>query len=173
MPVTKIAIESQDGEPLFYERDYSLKKKLGNVQSLLDLIPPKAVESAEQVITNNAPVLLTELKANLGHIKRASVRLFAGKPSLGALEDIATTAFAVKCRAGFCGYPLIGAFARALHLYCEQFPATYAPTLKDLKTIACIIRAMDTVLKRHVTGDGGTIGVAIIHELDKLSIHVH
>jgi hypothetical protein len=157
-------------EVRIFQPDTALKEKLGPNASFDQIVSPQAIAAAQDVITQSSDDILAALKADLMRLQHGVDRLAAGQAAEAALQPVIEAAFAIKSKAGLCGYPFASALAKSLHVFCELDTIRTQPlAAKSIQIIRSQAAGLRTVFTNKITGDGGKVGAAILGELQKLS----
>jgi hypothetical protein len=150
--------------------DKTLMQKLGGV-SLDVLLSPDAVKKAETVLATASEDLYLDCVKAAAELRSVADASEKNKKAFAAASraKIISLAFAIKAKAGQCGYTLVAALAKSLHTRCEEIPAEQT-TLAALKIIAWHAQSIEKLLTLNVDGDGGEMGKAIMAEIEKLKL---
>lgn len=163
-------LQTEHGEVKIFAPDRALKEKIGNDMTFDQVVTPQVVEAAQNVIVQAAGDILTTVLIELEHVQAAAAKLAVGMDGDTALSPMIEAAFAIKSKAGLCGYPFASQLAKALHVFCELDAVKNQPiTMKSLDIIRSQVAALSTVFSQKLTGDGGKVGMAILAELQKVS----
>lgn len=147
--------------------DYSLKRKIGNV-NLDQILSPNVVQAAQEIISQSSGQFENEAFSEIETLGKAVAALRADFAQARALlPDIIASSFSLKAKAGLGGYDLVSVIAKSLYLYCEQLD----PAQVGEGTLTIILwhaQSMKKLLDQKIQGDGGPIGTAILAELEKI-----
>lgn len=161
--------ETPDDDVKIYAPDMTLKKKLGPGVTFESLVTPAVMQAVEQTVADQRPAIMEEIEEELRYLKSAYEQLGIGSPS-ERLTPVAAAAFAIKSKAGFCNYPFASELARSLHVFCEMDVIRAVPlSPKTIEVVHCHIRGLQTVFTQKIMGDGGVVGLKIMHELGRLT----
>jgi hypothetical protein len=159
-----------DNEVRVFQPDIALKEKLGPNTSFDQVITSKVIDAAQDVIAKSSDEILATLKQELTRLQQITQGLKPGDLGEATLKPVIEAAFAIKSKAGLCGYSFASSLAKSLHVYCELDTVQTQPlTEKSLKIIQAQIAGLKTIFANKITGDGGAVGGAILGELQKLS----
>lgn len=162
---TEIVQEYEDAKVL--PPDYSLKRKIGNID--LDLIfTPKAIAEAQKVIDKSIPKLDDETGKEVKKLHELSNILFSDPSKWeSVLKSIASSAFAIKTKAGLGGHELVATISKSLQLFCEQQNRAEISS-KDKEIIIWHIDSITRLFDLEISGHGGKLGEEILAELEKI-----
>lgn len=154
-------------EVFVYEPNFSLKKKIGNI-NLNTILNEKVIAKAEMVVESSSDLLKQNV---LSEIEQVNALIGLGeKLNVEAFKQIVPLAFSIKSHAGLCGYPLISAIAKSLYLFCEAREQVQTPLTKQEKDIALWHGQTITIIfQRNITQDeSGEFGKGLISELSNI-----
>ncbi|MEJ0063704.1 MAG: hypothetical protein WDO70_11055 [Alphaproteobacteria bacterium] len=159
--------EQNDDSVKVYEPDHSLHNRIGK-GTLDQVLSKEAVAHAEQAIQQSSDKFAEECKQRLEALE-ASYAALQQSPEMDAvlLAPVIDAAFSIKIAAAQSGYDLASAIAKSLHLHCENLGfAELSP--KNMDVIAWHISSIRHLLNNKIKGTGGSIGAAIMGEIQKL-----
>ncbi len=153
---------------MIYNPDFSLKRKIGNVD-ISKIIDETVIKKGESIIEDSADRILQEILQEVTIIDNHINMLQEQKQFTGnSKAEIISVAFSIKSKAGLCGYPLVSALAKSLHLFCE----TQADGTKLLKQQLDIIlwhrEAIRAVLSNKLKDKNSEFAKALLVELEKI-----
>jgi hypothetical protein len=155
-------------EILIYEPNRTLKEKLGPNVTFAQAVTPQAIEEAEKVIVQAADKIFGDNMEELTKLDKLMQSIAFAPPTAQILREMSAAAFAIKSKAGLCGYDFAAVLAKSLHLFCEGLAGKkFAATEKEI--VACHVKGLTTVFASRIKGDGGEIGQTIIRELERLT----
>jgi hypothetical protein len=150
-----------------YSPTYALRKKIGNA-NLDQILTPKVIEAAQEVIVNSAGQMIDEVFSGMKELDQAARALKTGAANEQTLiTEIVALAFAVKTKAGLGGYDLVARIAKSLQLFCEQLESGEL-TAKNRELIIWHIGSINQLLALKTEGLGGALGEEILAELAKV-----
>ena len=148
--------------------NYALKKKIGNV-NLDQILSPKAVEAAQEIIVQAAEKFQDEAFSEMENLEKLTRQFAASPPDIRqVVYKIIDSAFALKSQKGLGGYDLVATLAKSLQLLCEQMEPLEA-SAKNMTIVNWHVDSMKRLLALKVKGSGGQIGEEILAELDKIN----
>ena len=155
------------GEVKIFPADYALKRKIGNV-NLDQILTPKIVEAAQEVIVNSSGQLLDEVFSETKMLDLAGRALKAAPDKWQKIiPEIIPLAFAIKTKAGLGGYGLASTIAKSLQVFCEQLEGGNL-SAKNVDIIIWHIESIKRLLALKVAGTGGQTGEDILAEMEKI-----
>lgn len=96
-----------------------------------------------------------------------SRQIFVDQNSDGAIEQLYTQAFLIKCHAGMYGFPLATAFANQLFYYAHGI-AGVPCTANSIKSINAHIEALRVIFRKNIRSMTDPVGMELLKELERL-----
>jgi hypothetical protein len=158
----------KEDDVLIYEPNRTLKEKLGPNVTFAQVVTPQAIEEAEKVIVQAVDKIFSDNMEELAKLDKLMQFIAFAPPGAPILKEMSAAAFAIKCKAGLCGYDFAAVLAKSLHLFCEGLIGKKFAA-KEKEIVACHVKGLTTVFASRIKGDGGEIGKAIIRELEWLT----
>ena len=143
-----------------------LKRKIGAHNQLDQMLTPKVLEQAAQVMESKKDDIIKAVKSELDGIAK-----LIETPSADTLHKIREHIFAVKSAAGMGEYTLASAVANNLFVYLEPFESMEAVDIdagKLFKVITPHYQALLVIFSQNITKDGGDQGMELLNNLQKL-----
>ncbi|MBV8061804.1 MAG: hypothetical protein JO126_03640 [Alphaproteobacteria bacterium] len=161
--------ELTDDGVKIYAPDMTLKKKLGPGVTFESVVTPQVMQAAEKVFADAQANIMQELENEMQSLVSAYDQLGIGSPPT-KLQTIGALAFAVKSKAGICGFGFASDLARSLNVYCEMDHVRGNPlTPRTVEIISCHVRGLQLIFTHNMVGDGGAVGAEIMQELARLT----
>lgn len=156
-----------EGDVIVYQPDMRLREKLGRGLSLEKMFTIEIIEEAQKAVASMEAELTEKLLLEFGLLANAAQFIEPGEGQQMRLSRTGEIAFAIKCHAGFCNYPLVSALARALYLFCDLLNEGKI-SAREIEVVHCIVNGIRVVFEQKITGDGGAVGKAIAVEVQDM-----
>lgn len=154
----------KDGTKLF-DADKSLQYKVG-LENLDDLIPDNVVANAQYQVNASAAEFEAHLNEEMAKVGKLYEQ-FKENPNANdaVFKELEASVLNIKSNAGMFNYQLATLLAWTLY----NTIASIADGLDDKKDAIAqgLIRALNVVFQKRMTGDGGASGKALIEEVSQ------
>ena len=168
MPDSKIRALREDARTIYFRPNNRIREKLGPAARDPVHFDPMIIDAAQERIQRLVGDYADWAKRYIASMADSLSSLEAGGwPEDGNAKHIANInriAHELRGQSGTFDYQLITAFGKSL------YQATMDPEMKitddRLKLIEGHIDAIRTVFRNRITGDGGQIGKALLHEIE-------
>ncbi len=161
--------QSKPAQVVIRPPSFVLKEKIGSDMTFAQITTPQVIKQAEEAIEQSAETVLADNIVDLVRLNKLAGALTPDETGGTALKELIDAAFAIKSKAGMCGYPFASLLAKSLHNLCELESVRkekLSPRL--IRIIQCHVEGLKTVFAQKITGNGGQTGIAILAELRRL-----
>ncbi len=155
-----------DEDPIILDPDFSLKEKIGVDANIRELLSDDMLDQAEQAIHRKKPEFFEFLRQDVQSLMGKMKVLEETSWDAVLLEDFSRLVLQIKSRAGTFGYPLGSEVARKLYVFCDE---GYRAKTDHLVVLRKHVEGLMVIFGQGIEGDGGEIGVELLHSLDKLA----
>jgi len=155
-------------EPLLVLPDYAIKKKIGLLHDIKEIVEEPVIERTEVIIDSVQKDFLGWVANDMQGLKKAFENMIRFPAHINRhVESIRNSAYAIKTRSGTFGYSRASEVAHLLQRFLELHFRTDDPN--HVLIIEKHIEALTTIFCNNIEGHGGERGHELLEELGRLA----
>lgn len=162
-------MNSKQKEISVFEPNFSLKKKIGNI-NISTVLNDQAIMRAQKVVESSSDYLKKEISDEISQINEITKQKNQNILSIDSTKNIIPLAFSIKSHAGICGYPLISTVAKSLYLFCEAVSLKKTElNEQESNIVSWHIDTISIIFDKNITeNESSTFGKGLVAELVKI-----